>query len=287
MFNNIFHGGAVDIASDQYNIPINNWLDISTGINRISYPIRNIFNLDLQRLPLLYDLLNLYEIAKKYYKVASADHIVFSPGTQLLIQMIQHWIVSHCDIHSVHIMGFTYGEYEKEWKNTKYRIIRHHTLPQYRYDIAYDILSYNHNIVLILVNPNNPDGSLIAPDKVYKLIEKAKEHNSWILIDEAFMDCTPQYSVTPMIDTLPQTIIFRSFGKFFGLAGLRLSCLITNTKIANQLRRYIGPWAISGFGIKIGIQAFNDYQWHNTTRNRLIQSIQDLDRLILKYTKLK
>ncbi len=100
--------------------------------------------------------------------------------------------------------------------------------------------------IVILVNPNNPDGGLIDQTTLTELAEMATEHGKWLLIDEAFMDCSPEYSICRQCHKFEHMIVLRSFGKFFGLAGLRLGCAVMPPELAADLTDRIGPWAIAG-----------------------------------------
>lgn len=284
----INHGGAIDLAAQKYGIPATKWLDLSTGINPVAYPVPNIETCHWQRLPLASELIALKSAAAAYYGVANTDFLAFAPGTQALIQTIPFWYNDMAGATEVHIMGPTYGEHQKCWRRAGHECVVHDTMPDRRLDKAHEIIeSARPGSVLILVNPNNPDGKLVSPSNILELAGRAQANGCWMLVDEAFMDCQPDQSVCSLIEQMPRTIILRSFGKFFGLAGARLGCAIMGAELVTELEARIGPWAIPGPTITLGIRAFCDTAWQDLTRKRLSDDRIRLNDLIKAHTPLR
>jgi len=284
------HGGAVDRAARRYGIPASDWLDLSTGINPIAYPVPDIESAHWQRLPLTSELDGLKAAATQYYNVPATDHLVCAPGTQALIQMIPFWLKDRMAkqvAHHVHVMGPTYGEHDRCWQRAGYQCQLHQTDPAVRLAKAHGILSTAEpGTVIILVNPNNPDAAMFSPADIFELGKLADTRNCWLVVDEAFMDCQPDQSVCSQIDQLQTTIVLRSFGKFFGLAGARLGCAVMDRNLASDLESRIGPWAIPGPTIIAGAQAFLDSEWQQQSRFRLRTDAKRLDDLITNNSKL-
>lgn len=286
----INHGGAIDQAEQRYGIPAIEWLDLSTGINPVAYPVKVIDGMHWQRLPLATELDALKQAAQAYYQTPNAKHIVCAPGTQSLIQTIPFWLKDRTAspiAKSVHIMGPTYGEHERCWRRAGYPVNNHQNTPNDRYERAKDILrAADAGTVVVLVNPNNPDGAVFAPTDIITLGQLAAMRDCWLVVDEAFMDCEPNQSVCPYIDQLPTTIILRSFGKFFGLAGARLGCAVMDIDLVRDLENRIGPWAIPGPTMVVGTQALLDRPWQQDARARLRQDAARLDQLVSEHSKL-
>ncbi|MDG4720246.1 MULTISPECIES: threonine-phosphate decarboxylase CobD [Thalassospira] len=283
----INHGGAIDAAARKYGIPAHRWLDLSTGINPVAYPVAEIATAHWQRLPLSSELDGLKHAACKYYGVPDTQYLVAAPGTQALIQTIPYWLPDHAELSGIHIMGPTYGEHARCWQRAGHDCELHETAADNRKARARDILATaTPGTVVVIVNPNNPDGGILPPDDIAELAALAEQADSWLIVDEAFMDCQPGFSVCPMIYRLPRTLILRSFGKFFGLAGVRLGCLVTAPNLATDLSDRIGPWAIPGPTIEIATRAFSDTSWQTETRQRLAADGNRLDDLIAAKTSL-
>ncbi|MEQ8285773.1 threonine-phosphate decarboxylase CobD [Thalassospira sp.] len=283
----INHGGAIDAAAEKYGIPPAEWLDLSTGINPQGYPVPKIDFAHWQRLPLASELDGLKRAAAHYYALPGPDYVVCTPGTQSLIQTIPFWLKDQTAISKVHIMGPTYGEHARCWQRAGHDCAIDETTPDKRLARATEILtSAKSGNVVILVNPNNPDGAMFPPTDIADLSRLAQQRDCWLILDEAFMDCQPDLSVCPMIEDLPRTIVLRSFGKFFGLAGARLGCAVMAIDLARDLAERVGPWAIPGPTIAIGTQAFSDRIWQEETRIRLTTDSLRLDNLIADKTAL-
>ncbi|MCC9626015.1 threonine-phosphate decarboxylase CobD [Thalassospira sp. MA62] len=282
------HGGAIDDAAEKYGIPTSEWLDLSTGINPQSYPIGQIAPAQWQRLPLDRELQELRIRAARYYGVQNPNQLICAPGTQALIQMLPYWLSDQMVIPTVHVLGPTYGEHARCWNRAGYSCQIHNDIPAGRlknaHAIAENLLAGD---VVVLVNPNNPDGGSIAPDDIAALANQIANHDGWLIVDEAFMDGTPDKSICPHLDGLSRTLVLRSFGKFFGLAGVRLGCAIMPAQLAKDLSGRIGPWAIPGPTIDIANRAFADDAWQLATRNRLDADCTRLDHLISTTTSLK
>ena len=117
------------------------------------------------------------------------------------------------------------------------------------------------------MHPNNPDG---------RLSTDAISARDLTVIDESFCDTTPAASLVPQIgDT--NTLVLKSFGKFWGLAGLRLGFAIGPASLINPLRDRIGPWAVAGPALELGAIALRDAAWAERTRARLVADSVRLD----------
>ncbi len=276
------HGGAIDKAAEKYGIPPQDWLDLSTGINATAWPIPAIDPIHWQRLPLVSELTDLKQAAADYYGIAAPARIVCAPGTQALIQTIPFWFADQGMQGKAHIIGPTYGEHAVGWKRAGFNMETIVTTPDNRARRIADILQIPGGIndIVILVNPNNPDGGLIDSNALTQLARMAADHGKWLLIDEAFMDCNPECSICPQCHELDRLIVLRSFGKFFGLAGLRLGCAVMAPDLAASLTDRIGPWAIAGPALSVARTAFNDRQWQSDMRDRLSKDTERLDALI-------
>jgi cobalamin biosynthetic protein CobC len=131
----------------------------------------------------------------------------------------------------------------------------------------------------VLVNPNNPDGRLIAPPDLQPLAQHFASAGGLFVIDEAFMDVAPHQSFAPHL-LRRGTVVLRSFGKIFGLPGLRLGFAIADPELARALRQALGPWAVSGPALQIGAQALDDTHWLTRAKERLSRDAGRLDDLL-------
>ncbi len=99
-----------------------------------------------------------------------------------------------------------------------------------------------------------------------------------LIVDGAFVDLMPDLSVTaPLTAGL---LVLRSFGKFFGLAGLRLGFAVCAPDMAKLLREALGPWPVSGPALEIGRIALADRAWIDAMRIRLAREAAFMDAVL-------
>ena len=131
--------------------------------------------------------------------------------------------------------------------------------------------------LVVVANPNNPDGKLFARGDLLALAKDLRRRDGVLVIDEAFMDVGPPDAGLGADVACGNIIVLRSFGKFFGLAGLRLGFALAAPPLAARLRAALGPWAVSGPALAVGTQALADTLWIERTRRRLDQASARLD----------
>lgn len=260
-----YHGGNINAARRLFPDAPEPWIDLSTGINPVPYPIGGLSPSAWSRLPEPADLAALEAAAGAAYGAGSATYIVAAPGTQALIQ----WLPRLFPARRVGVLGFTYQEHATCWRDAGAEVATVHA--------AADLVNFD---IAIVVNPNNPDGRTVAPAGLAEVGAVLARRGGRLIVDEAFMDLMePGASMVPRIPA-PGVIVLRSFGKTYGLAGVRLGFAIGSADDCMLLRRAIGPWAVSGPAIAIGRQALADHTWRVRTAVRLRDDADRLDRLL-------
>jgi cobalamin biosynthetic protein CobC len=134
--------------------------------------------------------------------------------------------------------------------------------------------------VVVVVNPNNPTGRVLPADEVRPLAAAMEQRAGLLIVDEAFADfADPGVSIAAQ---LPQaTVVLRSFGKAYGMAGARLGFAVADPVMCTGLRGELGPWAVSGPALAIGAAALADTRWLAEMRARLADDRQRLDALLV------
>jgi cobalamin biosynthetic protein CobC len=248
------HGGSLEAARAHYGDGAAPWVDLSTGINPHPWPGTHGLTIDWQRLPEPGALVRLEEASARYFGVPSA-HVCAVPGSEIGLRLVAALLDE-----PIAAAGPCYGSYRELGATV----------------IARDGIAASRDALLI-ANPNNPDGHCYDKPAITKLTGER-----WLLIDEAFADCRPEESVADWVRDDRRLIVFRSFGKFFGLAGLRLGSVIAPSTIIDRLRRQLGAWPISAAAIAIGTAAYGDRAWIDATRARLNAGAARLDALLAK-----
>lgn len=235
------------------------FLDLSTGINPIPYPLAPLPETAFTRLPDAEDEYRLRTAAAQAYGVSDPDMVAPAPGTQILISLLPHLLGER---GRVAILSPTYGEHTAAWTNAGFPVLE-----------TSDVNDLAQADIAIICNPNNPCGRRHSPADLLTLADRVKR----LVIDEAFADLEPTHlSLAPH---LPHSgvVILRSFGKSYGLAGLRLGFALTTPDCAARIRTALGPWPLSGPALAAGLQALPDAAWRASTIARLDQDTARLD----------
>jgi cobalamin biosynthetic protein CobC len=262
------HGGDLTEATARYGGAPRDWLDLSTGINPWPWPILRTLSEDVwQRLPSRSDAEVLLDAARKTYGVPDGAGIAAASGTQTLIQ----WLPYLATPGSVAIVGPTYSEHALAWRNAGHPVIAIDNL-----DACPD-----NAVLAVVVNPNNPDGRVTDRAVLARVATQLKERGGWLVVDEAFADLDPAVSAVGLCPDLP-VLILRSFGKFYGLAGLRLGFAIGAPEMVARITTALGPWPVSGPALLIGAAALSDQPWADRTRRSLEQQAGALDEVLMQ-----
>ena len=130
-----------------------------------------------------------------------------APGSQAIIQCLPRLLTPT----RVAVITPTYREHVTCWSAAAHHVLEVRGPEEIAEDTG----------VVVIADPNNPDGRLFNPELLLGLGGKRL-----LIVDEAFADVVPEHQ--PCLQAgRPNLIILRSFGKFFGLAGMRLGFALT------------------------------------------------------------
>ncbi|MEL6168758.1 MAG: threonine-phosphate decarboxylase CobD [Pseudomonadota bacterium] len=249
------HGGDLDRAIALFGGDPDAWIDLSTGINRIPYPVPDLPPRAWQALPTDAAIRDLVNAARDAYATDAA--IVPLAGAQAAIQLFPYLDGPG----RAGILSPTYNEHAAALRSAGWAVEPVRS--------AEDLAGFDLGVV---VNPNNPDGQRTNPQLLKDLALPR------LVIDESFADADPALSLASAA-AHPGRLVLRSFGKFYGLAGLRLGFALSDADTAERLRARAGPWAVSGPSLAIGAAALRDTDWQAATRRRLADDARRLDAL--------
>ncbi|MDK4736349.1 threonine-phosphate decarboxylase CobD [Rhizobium sp. CNPSo 3490] len=235
----IVHGGEVTAAAAAFGGRPEDWLDLSTGINPCPAALPEIPTRAWHRLPDSYLVDEARRAARDYYGSGQILPLPV-PGTQSVIQLLPR-LLTKGEGARVAVVAPTYGEYARAFISAGFAV---ETVD----DVA--AIGTEHRLAVV-VNPNNPDGLTWPNETLIGLHERMKAVNGFLVVDEAFGDADPALSLAGVAQRLSNLVIFRSFGKFFGLAGLRLGFVIARDDILKRFEEWLGPWAVSGPALSI------------------------------------
>lgn len=265
----VVHGGAVSSAMARFPEAPAPWVDLSTGINPHPWPVEQVAAVDWTRLPDPQHLAELEATAAQYFGV-DAPHVCATPGSELCLRLLAHAglpapFTCLWPAYRTHAEG----------------------LPDC-YLASPEELAERARApgTLLLANPNNPDGRLLTADQLLEIAATKRDAKGWLVVDEAFIDAHPVASIAAKVwggrreqDELP-VVVLRSFGKFFGLPGLRLGFLIGPRGIVAHMKALLGSWPVNAAAVEIGRRAYADGAWQAQARDRLQEEAARLKALL-------
>jgi len=251
------HGG--NLAAARARFGEGPWLDLSTGINPVAWPVPPDLTADLGPLPGPAALAQLEAAAAAHFGVSPAL-VCAVPGSEMGLRLLGPLLGGRAC----------------------------HRVPGYRtHGAAFaDSLPVSPaapvpgDARLLLANPNNPCGTLLDRTALETLLAERTAAGGWLIVDEAFVDAHPAASIAPLVGDARRLIVFRSFGKFFGLAGLRLGFVIAPSPLVACYRALLGDWPIDATALAIGTRAYRDRAWIDATRTALALRATAFDTLL-------
>jgi cobalamin biosynthesis protein CobC len=263
----LVHGGDLDAARKLFPGAPEPFLDLSTGINPNPYPVPQLTSDVFAKLPEPGALAALAAIAAKVYGAPSSAHVVAGSGSQILAAQASFLLARG----RAAVLAPTYAEHGRVAELAGHNVV----------EVA-EVGQLADARIAIVVNPNNPDGRIIAKDALLSLADRLRRRGGLLLVDEAFMDVGPEGASLGDQVECGNIVVLRSFGKFYGLAGLRLSFAIAAPNIAARIAAALGPWPVSSAALAIGAAALADTQWKERTRIMLGEAALKLDTRLAK-----
>lgn len=261
----IEHGGRLAAARARFPKAPEPWLDLSTGISPWPYPIPALSVECWSRLPDSADVERLSAAARTAYRAPLAAHVSPVPGTDIAINLLARLVREPQDVA---IVSPTYGTHEIAWRAAGHRVRR-----------VAEPADIGAAGVGIVVNPNNPDGRAWSSQELRETASRLAKGGGVLIVDEAFGDVASNSLLAPTAN-LSNIVVLRSFGKFFGLAGVRLGFVITAHGLGESLKVAANDWAVSGPAITIGRQALADEAWIGDAKTRLVKAAARLDGVL-------
>lgn len=261
----LFHGGDLISASKESGIAVEDWLDLSTGISPYTYPTHSIPADAFSRLP--YISQDFKNKVKAYY---SGVHFTALPGTQIAIQLLPRLLTRL----PILLPSIGYQEHKQAWENSGNQLNYYEALDRkaafqkIEYQLKYQPLQH-----LVIINPNNPSCLSFSPKQLIRWAQMLGE-DAYLIVDEAFIDTDPEQSLIPQLsrNSKDKIIVLRSFGKFFGLAGIRLGFIFTAQNLLNKIEEQLPLWSINGPALHLASKALADHNWQAEHRTRLVET---------------
>ncbi|WP_435794098.1 aminotransferase class I/II-fold pyridoxal phosphate-dependent enzyme, partial [Neptuniibacter pectenicola] len=261
--NVLVHGGDLVSAAKRYGVAREAWIDLSTGINPCAYPVPHLEASCFQQLP--YQSRDFEAAVTAYY---GSSAFVACNGSQQVIELLPKLLPTL----PVLLPALGYQEHCKSWRKAQRGVgslFCYSAIDQVAaIERIESQLRLNKPFHLVLINPNNPTGLLFSVERIVDWASRMPE-GGFIIVDEAFIDLHPEQSVLSDYHAFQQAsnlLVIRSFGKFFGLAGIRLGFLFGPASLLRKVAHGVGPWSVNGPAQSVAIAALNDHCWHGRNR---------------------
>ncbi|MBN2796798.1 MAG: threonine-phosphate decarboxylase [Clostridia bacterium] len=248
------HGGNVFAFAKEHKISLDQVIDFSANIN----PLGLVDGLKKHLIEketawLNYPDPNYCDLRKTIadFEGVESQEVVVGNGAIECLFLIAETLKPK----KVLIQAPTFIEYERAFKKVGSEIefmkLNHEDfIPNLQ---AIDPTNYD---TIIICNPNNPTGILIHKSSLIQMIKRCKKTQTFVLIDEAFIDFLvdeKEYSLVSELKEHQNLIILKSLTKFFAVPGLRLGYLLTSSKeIVDNIEEYRIPWTINGLAVETG-----------------------------------
>jgi cobalamin biosynthetic protein CobC len=252
------HGGSLDAARAAFPAAPEPWIDLSTGVNPYAWRGWRAGRGDLTRLP---DPKATADLEAKAAATFGCDPacVAAVPGADIGLRFMP----ALTQAASAAIVSPTYGGHAEAWPGA--------------HAISRDNILACDDDALVVVNPNNPDGGIVPKETLLAL----KARTRWLIVDESFAEAMPEMSVAPHVGG--GLIVLRSFGKFYGLPGLRLGFIVAAPGVIAKVRAMTGDWPVSADALRLGAAAYADTAWQSRTRARLSKAAARLDKLLARH----
>ena len=243
------HGGRVAAARALFGG--GDWIDLSTGIAPWAWPVADV-PLALERLPEPAEILALEAAAARAFGNIDPARVIAVPGTDLAMRLLAPLL----DARRAAVVVPGYAGHRAAWPQA---------------EAIGGVEGATDHDLLVLASPANPDGRVTDPAALVALSQRMT-----VVVDEAYGD--PDAGLAAYASD--RLIVLRSFGKFYGLPGLRLGFVITGHELGGRLRAMLGDWPVSSPSIAIGTAAYRDRGWRRAQQTRIAEAGALLDRLL-------
>ncbi|MDF2636001.1 MAG: L-threonine-O-3-phosphate decarboxylase [Pelosinus sp.] len=144
--------------------------------------------------------------------------------------------------------------------------------------------------ILFICNPNNPTGTLLTNKQLDQLLLVAKAQNTYVVIDESFIDFLPNantYTCRHLLTQYDNLIILHSLTKFYAIPGLRLGFSLGSPMITTMLHKGKDPWNVNTLAQNAGVVALLDDTYQKLSRDFIAEKKMELYNDLLTIKGLK
>ena len=254
------HGGNIYKIAEETGIPVESLIDFSASINPLGLPERakDVIKRELDNL-VNYPDPDTKTLRRKIalHHGIDSDTIICGNGSTELIYLVPRALRPG----KVLIPSPSFSEYERACKlNYELRITNYELKEENDFRIIPRefIRAMRGCDMAFLCNPNNPTGVLLKREAVLEIAQAAREAKCYLVVDEAFIDFTPEESVIRDVQANPYLIVFRSMTKFYALTGLRIGYGVFHEQVIEKIKKFKEPWTVNSLAQKAAAAVLDD-----------------------------
>ena len=120
----------------------------------------------------------------------------------------------------------------------------------------------------VIVNPNNPTGSILEPRRLLRLVQRARSADALLLVDEAYFYYYPETAML-WVRRYENLIVLRTFSKLCGLAAARIGYAAASVPVVEGLRKVKSAFDVSALGVVMAQRILE----HPSLMARLMRSV--------------
>lgn len=261
------HGGNIYKIAGDLGLPEDRMIDFSASINPLglSKKVKETIRKGMD------GLVNYPDPDTSMLRQKIAERHDIDPGTILcgngsteLIYLIPRALKQE----RVLIPGPTFSEYERACRLSQGSRLKRYELKEknkFQFHIDSFISAIQGCDIAFLCNPNNPTGTLLRREEISAIADAAGKQRCYLVVDEAFIDFSPEESVIHEVKDNPYLIVLRSMTKFHALTGLRIGYAVFHKNLLRRVREFKEPWTVNSLAQKAAITALDDRDYIEKT----------------------
>jgi threonine-phosphate decarboxylase len=264
------HGGEVWEIANETGLNVKDLIDFSSSINplgpspRALEAIKNSF----EQLPLYPDSnsTSLREAIACHFSGINKDNVIVGNGSTELIYLFAQVFLKKGDFAVV--PAPTFGEYANAAARSESKVKQVKMSRDFQIEPKVFKRKMERSKVVFLCNPNNPTSMLIPHETLVELLEKAREENVVVFLDEDFIEFVDNENQNSFVNTIikyPNLFILRTFTKFYSLTGLRVGYGIADEETIEVFSRVKMPWNVNSLAQAAAMAALADKEHSKKT----------------------
>lgn len=261
------HGGNIQEFARKMNIPADKVRDFSSNINPLGLPdsLKKIYHEAVEKIAAYPD-----RHAEKFCRAVSAFHqidrasVIAGNGSMALIGLV----IQALKPARALLVEPGFGEYRRLLHLSGTTIDHVHLKEEDNFQFPFDDINKRIPTVdlVILGHPNNPTGTALTPEQLFKLMKKAQTHGTCLLVDEAFVDWHESDSVIRYVKDCSTAVVVRSLTKFYCLAGIRAGYACASRAVMDRLRQHQETWGCNQIAQELAAAALMDIGFQEKSR---------------------